>query len=109
MKPQQVNFRAGFQFIELRAKRLMILAYCIASVSCAVKTNPVCIRLVIVRGSPIRSHVFGCIPRTGTIMMVPCKNMMKSQRHHIIDGSLAALKHHLFYGNQEEILPIARI
>lgn len=96
VKPQEIFFRTGFDIVILLCQSFGILRNGITAFAAAVETYSLFIGFVIVGWKPVRTSTGNIAPRFGSVMMSLCKNMMQTERHHVIHNRFMAIKHHLF-------------
>ena len=97
MEPGNHVFRTGVDVVEDIAERIRILVDVGTAVHGTVETESDTIGLVVVWRCPVWAQALRCIPRLGSIVMTSGKDMMDTQRHHVVDTGLTAVEHHLFH------------
>ena len=108
MKPKQIDFRTGCNIAKLRAKRFVILTYSIRASLSPVKSNPFRISLMIIRRCPVFPNAFGSPPGAWSVVVLRCKNVVKTKRHHVVNSGFVTFKHHLFYRRKKTYVPVNR-
>ncbi len=96
VKPQNELFRTCVDVVKLLCQLGGVLSYSVTTRRTAVKSQACRVGTMIVGWHPVGTTAFYVTPRFGTVVMAECKQMMKAERHHVIDNSFAAVEHHLF-------------
>ena len=96
VKPQEIFFGTGFDIVILSGQSFGILCNGITAFTAAVEAYSSFIGFVIVGRKPVGTGAGNTAPRFGAIMMSPCKNMMQTERHHVIYNRFMTVEHHLF-------------
>src|SRR5215472_14573596 len=92
VKPQQKFFRTQRETLKTLPHRIMILRHRVAARSRAIETNSVGVRAMKINRVPVFA-LFRIPPRRGPVMMGPPKEVMQSQRRHVINYRLMRLQH----------------
>src|SRR5262249_46596331 len=90
MKPKQQVLRTARDIGKSIAHRRIVLAHGIASVLCAIKTDALLVRPVVVSGIPVGARL-SIPPRRRAVVVASPHNMMKTKRSHVIDESFVRL------------------
>src|SRR5436190_1027325 len=92
MKPEQIFFRARFEFTETVAHCRLILRDSVAAGRGAIKSHACFVRAMKVNRVPI-VPLFLAPPWRRSVMMPTPKKMMQPQRRHVIDDRFGRLEH----------------
>src|SRR5262249_32316393 len=92
MEPEQKFLGTVRKRTESERYRSMVLGHCVAPGRATIESNSVDVGLVKINRIPVVS-LFLVPPRGRPVMMTAPKQMMQSQRRHVIDQSFMGLKH----------------
>ena len=95
VEPGQQILRTGIDVVVEAAEFIGILLDISRTIHRAVETHTDAVGFVVVGWSPVCSDAFRTVPGLRAIVVGAGKDMMDTQRHHVVDASLAAVEHKL--------------
>ena len=97
MEPGDHILRTGLDVVEGITERFWILFHVAAAIRGTIEAHSDAVSLMVVRRCPVGTQPLRRIPGLWTIMVPTCKDMMDTQRHHIVHTSLTTVEHHLLH------------